>query len=95
MYLGVDTHKRTHEIVALDEQGRVMGLHSLANTAEGWAAALAWAQRQWPERHWGIENSGFVGQGLRPVPARPGRGRRARGAPAPHGAVSPTGPDAG
>ncbi len=64
MYLGVDTHKRTHEIVALDAQGRPTGTHSLANTAEGWVAALAWAQQQARERHWGIENSGSWGRGF-------------------------------
>src|SRR5579875_3259131 len=45
MYLGVDTHKRTHEIVALDEHGRLVGTHSLDNTAAGWVAAMSWAQQ--------------------------------------------------
>lgn len=60
----MDTHKRTPEIVALDEQGCVTGPHSLDNTAEGWVAGLEWAQRQAEERHWGIENSGSWGRGF-------------------------------
>jgi transposase len=64
MYLGVDTHKRTHEIVALDEHSRLVGTHSLDNTAAGWVAALEWAQRQAQTRHWGIENSGSWGRGF-------------------------------
>ncbi len=64
MYLGVDTHKQAHVIVTLDEQGRVGRSHSLANTAEGWVTALAWARQQAAERHWGIENSGSWGRGF-------------------------------
>jgi transposase len=64
MYLGIDTHKHAHVLVALDEQGRVVGTRSLANTAEGWVGALGWARQQAAERHWGIENSGSWGKGL-------------------------------
>jgi transposase len=64
MYLGVDTHKQTHEIVALDEHGRVVRRRTLANTAEGWVAALDWVRDDAPERHWGIENSGSWGKGF-------------------------------
>jgi transposase len=64
MYLGIDTHKQAHVIVALDEQGRVVGTRSLANSAEGWVGALTWARQQAPTRQWGIENSGSWGKGL-------------------------------
>lgn len=65
MYLGVDTHKRAHVIVALDEHGRVVGTHALANTTAGWVAALAWAEHvhETDARQWGIENSGSWGRG--------------------------------
>jgi transposase len=64
MYIGVDTHKRTHTLVALDEQGRSVGMRTIANTAEGWAAGLTWA-RECRETHtWGIENSGSLGKGF-------------------------------
>lgn len=63
MYIGIDTHKRQHVLVALDAHGHSLGTRAIANTAEGWAHGLAWAC-QWPERVWGIENSGSLGKGI-------------------------------
>ncbi len=65
MYIGVDTHKRAHVLVAVDEQGRTVGTRAVANTPEGWATALQWAreQQQQPTR-WGVEHSGSLGKGL-------------------------------
>jgi transposase len=65
MYLGVDTHKRTHVLVALDEAGRQLGTRTIANTPEGWAEALAWVRgKQQHQRRWGIENGGSLGKGF-------------------------------
>ena len=64
MFLGVDTHKRTHVMVALDEQGRVQGTRSITNSAEGWSAAWQWACERAAVRCWGIENSGSWGKGF-------------------------------
>jgi transposase len=64
MYLGIDTHKRSHVLVALDEHGRSVGTRSIANTTEGWVMALQWAQEAATERSWGIENSGSWGKGF-------------------------------
>jgi transposase len=65
MYIGVDTHKRTHVLVALDEQGQSRGTRTVANTPEGWADALAWAGgQQQRHRRWGVENSGSLGKGF-------------------------------
>jgi len=44
MHIGVDTHKKTHVLGALDARGQVYGTHSMANTPAGWAAALQWAR---------------------------------------------------
>lgn len=64
MYIGVDTHKRTHTLVSSDEHGREAGTRTIANTPEGWAGGLAWA-RGWAGPHsWGIENSGSLGKGF-------------------------------
>jgi transposase len=64
MYIGVDTHKQTHTLVAPDEQGRQGGTRTIANTPEGWLGGLAWA-REWAGAHsWGVENSGSLGKGL-------------------------------
>ena len=65
MQLGVDTHKRVHVVVALDEQGRQLGARTIPNSPEGWAAALAWAhEQQQQHRRWGVENSGSLGKGF-------------------------------
>lgn len=62
-YIGVDTHKKQHALVALDEAGWVLGTHRCLNTPEGWAGGLQWATR-WADRCWGIENSGSLGKGF-------------------------------
>jgi len=65
MEIGVDTHKRTHSLVALDDEGRQLGTKTLSNTPEGWTEALAWARgKQQQQRRWGIENGGSLGKGF-------------------------------
>ncbi len=65
MYVGVDTHKQAHVLVALDEQGQSLGTRAVANTPEGWTDALAWVRGKQPQHtRWGVENSGSLGKGL-------------------------------
>jgi transposase len=64
MYIGVDTHKQTHVLVAIDEAGRAGGSRTIANTPEGWATALRWARGQQQQTRWGVENSGSLGKGF-------------------------------
>ncbi len=64
MYIGVDTHKKQHVLVALDEQGRRHGMQHSLNTPEGWAQSVAWARAQGSACYWGIENSGSLGKGF-------------------------------
>ncbi len=64
MYIGVDTHKKQHVLVAIDEQGRRHGMHHSLNTPEGWAQSVAWARAQGSACYWGIENSGSLGKGF-------------------------------
>lgn len=52
---GGDSHKRTHTLVAVDENGRQLGERTVAATSSGHMEALGWA-RQWPERQWALEN---------------------------------------
>jgi transposase len=52
---GGDSHKRTHTLVAVDENGRQLGERTVAATPSGHMEALGWA-RQWPERQWALEN---------------------------------------
>lgn len=64
MYIGVDTHKQQHELVGLDEMGRVRKTLQIPNTPEGWVSALNWARGNERLRIWGLENSGSLGKGF-------------------------------
>lgn len=64
MDFGVDTHKKMHMVVALDERGRVRGRQTVPNTPEGWVTAFTWACGLSAERLWGVENSGSLGKGF-------------------------------
>jgi transposase len=64
MFIGVDTHKKDHVLVALDALGRRGGTHHSSNTPEGWLQAMAWARTTEAPLWWGIENSGGLGKGF-------------------------------
>jgi transposase len=53
--LGGDCHKRTHTLVAVDDNGRELGTKTVAAVAVGHLEALRWAS-QWVERRWALEN---------------------------------------
>ena len=53
--IGVDSHKRTHTLVAINDVGKKLAERTLAATPEGHLDALAWAGR-WPQRRWAIED---------------------------------------
>lgn len=64
MYIGVDTHKRSHTLVLLDATGQTVDTLTIANTPEAWLTALTWARPLAITRCWGIENSGSLGKGF-------------------------------
>jgi hypothetical protein len=53
--IGVDSHKRTHTVVAVDEAGRKLAERTVATTMEGHLELLGWSHR-WPERTWALED---------------------------------------
>jgi transposase len=53
--IGVDSHKRTHTVVAVDEAGRKLAERTAATTADGHLDLLSWS-RTWPERTWALED---------------------------------------
>lgn len=57
--LGVDAHKRTHTVVAVDANGTSLGQRTVAATSSGHLEALRWAE-QWPERRWALEDCRHV-----------------------------------
>ena len=65
MFVGADTHKSAHVLVAIDAHGRTIGTRAVPNTPEGWATALTWARQQQQQSiQWGVENSGSLGKGF-------------------------------
>jgi transposase len=54
--IGADLHKRTHTVVAVDDNGRKVGQTSVAATTTGHLALLDWAKDRFPERRWALED---------------------------------------
>jgi transposase len=61
--LGADCHKRSHTLVAVDENGRELGELRVDATPAGHMAGLDWG-RQWPHRRWALENCRHLSRGL-------------------------------
>jgi transposase len=53
--IGVDSHKRTHTVVAVDEAGRKLSERTAAATEDGHLELIGWS-RQWPDRTWALED---------------------------------------
>jgi transposase len=53
--LGGDCHKRTHTLVAVDDNGQQLGVKTVSAVQSGHLEVLDWA-RQWTERRWALEN---------------------------------------
>jgi transposase len=53
--IGVDAHKRTHTVVAVDEAGRKLAERTVATTSDGHLELLGWSHT-WPERSWALED---------------------------------------
>ncbi|NIP15286.1 MAG: IS110 family transposase [Akkermansiaceae bacterium] len=57
--LGIDAHKRTHTIVAVDESGRQVGVLMVRANTDGHLRALRWAGA-WEQRRWAVEDCRHV-----------------------------------
>lgn len=53
--IGVDSHKRTHTVVAVDEAGRKVAERTVAATVDGHLDLVSWSRR-WPDRTWALED---------------------------------------
>ena len=53
--VGVDAHKRTHTLVAIDDAGRKLSEKTVAATPDGHLEAVVWARR-WPEHVFALED---------------------------------------
>jgi transposase len=54
--LGIDAHKRTHTVVAVDERGRKLGEYTVGTTTADHLELLVWASRFGAERRWAVED---------------------------------------
>jgi transposase len=55
--IGVDVHKRTHTVVAVDHLGRKLGQKTIATTSRGHASASRWARAKFgDDLVWGVED---------------------------------------
>ena len=55
--LGIDAHKRTHTVVAIDDTGRELDTKTtLATTTEAHLELVRWADRFGAERRWAVED---------------------------------------
>jgi transposase len=55
--LGIDAHKRTHTVVAVDDVGRQLGTKTTqATTSEAHLELVRWADRFGRERRWAVED---------------------------------------
>jgi transposase len=55
--LGIDAHKRTHTVVAVDELGRELGQKTTtATNSDDHLEMLRWAERFGDERTWAVED---------------------------------------
>jgi transposase len=57
--IGVDSHKRTHTVVAVDPNGQKLAEHTVAATDAGHLELVAWSRR-WGARTWAIEDCRHV-----------------------------------
>ena len=59
--LGIDPHKDTHTVVAVDPTGRQLDQTTVAARSHGHAELLGWARQRWPEaRLWAVEDCRHV-----------------------------------
>lgn len=57
LVLGIDAHKRTHTVVAVDEAGRKLGQHTTTSaTTTDHLELVRWADRLGADRRWAVED---------------------------------------
>ena len=65
VFVGIDTHKSTLAVCAVDELGRELAARQFANEPRSHRALHAWVLKEAPEeRRFGVESTGWVGRGI-------------------------------
>jgi transposase len=58
--LGIDPHKDTHTVVAVDQAGRQLDQTTVPARTLGHGQLVSWARMRWPERTWAVEDCRHV-----------------------------------
>jgi transposase len=58
--LGVDPHKDTHTVVAVDQAGRQLDHRTVPARTLGHGELVGWARMHWPDRLWAVEDCRHV-----------------------------------
>jgi hypothetical protein len=58
--LGVDPHKDTHTVVAVDQAGRQLDQRTVPARTLGHGELVGWARMHWPDRLWAVEDCRHV-----------------------------------
>jgi transposase len=58
--LGVDPHKDTDTVVAVDQAGRQLDQRTVPARTLGHGELVGWARMRWPERLWAVEDCRHV-----------------------------------
>ena len=61
--IGVDPHKATNVVAAIDEQGELVGQEIFPANRKGLRTLQRWAKR-FPKRRWAVEGAGGIGRPL-------------------------------
>src|SRR5215216_7299858 len=61
--IGVDPHKATNVVAAIDEQGELVEQQTFAANRKGLRTLERWAKR-FPKRRWAVEGAGGIGRPL-------------------------------
>ena len=62
--VGVDPHKKSVTIEAIDEQGRVLSTGRWPTDRDGYRLLLRYVRTQWPHHRWAVEGAQGVGRPL-------------------------------
>jgi transposase len=61
--IGVDPHKTSHTVAALDDHGQLLGQQCIPASLDGYRQLRQWAGR-WPQRCWAVEGAHGIGRAL-------------------------------
>ena len=62
--IGADLHKRSHTVVAVDDNGRKLAERTVRATPQGHLTLLRWARERFTERHWALEDCRHLSRGF-------------------------------